>query len=120
MTCPKCKRDPPPDAMCCPWCGRKLTRSFHKRKPKRSPNGTGYAYQRPGQKTWTAEVVVGYRDPHPLDLENPDNKKQRVPIKKTKGGFETKAKALAYCPTLKAEAGQEPVNHYTLQQIYDM
>ena len=118
MTCPKCKRDPPPDAMWCPWCGRKLTRTERKRKPKRTPNGTGCAYQRPGQKTWTAEVVVGYRDPPPLDLENPENRKQRVPIKKTRGGFATKAEALAYCPTLRAGGHLKPETAPTLEYYW--
>ena len=45
--------------------------------------------------------MVGYRE-LPDDLLDPANKRQRIPIKKTKGGFATKAEALAYIPTLKA------------------
>ena len=45
--------------------------------------------------------MVGWRDLPPFDPENPENKKQRVPIKKTRGGFKTRADALAYVPTLK-------------------
>ena len=66
-----------------------------KRKPKSRGNGQGCAYQRPGQKTWTVSVVVGWR--LPADPEKP-----RVSIKRTKGGFATKKDALAYCPVLLA------------------
>lgn len=113
MTCPKCKKALPEGANFCAYCGRRLVQS-RSRKPKRSPNGTGCAYQRPGQRTWTASVVIGYRDPPPLDLANPDNARQRVPIKRTKGGFETKAAALAYCATLKAGGHLRPDTAPTL------
>ena len=117
MNCPKCHKPSIPDAVFCAYCGRKLAPST--RKPKRSPNGTGSAYQRPGQKTWTASVVVGYRDPPPYDPESPANKKQRVPIKKTHGGFSTKAEALAYCPILKAGGKLKPELAPTLQYYWD-
>lgn len=98
VICSRCKREIPSDAQMCCYCGKKTTSST--RKPKRSGNGTGTAYRR-GQ-SWTAEAVVGWRPLPPFDPENPDNKKQRVPIKKTRGGFKTKQEALAYIPTLKA------------------
>ena len=55
-----------------------------KRKPKTRGNGTGTAYQR--GKTWTAQVVIGW--------------KNGCPIKRTKGGFKSKKDAINYCPTL--------------------
>lgn len=51
-------------------------------------NGTGTAYKR--GKTWTACIIVGWKDAE----------KYRQPIKRTKGGFKTKKEALAYIPML--------------------
>jgi len=53
-------------------------------KPKTRGNGTGTAYKR--GKTWTAQVVIGWKDGNP--------------IKRTKGGFTSKKDAINYCPTL--------------------
>ena len=111
MNCPKCHKAAPPDAVFCPWCGRKLIPS--PKKPKRSPNGSGSAYKRGAG--WVAQAVVGYRE-LPDDLMDPANARQRVPIKRTKGGFSTKAEALAYVPTLK---GLKDESTLTLQQVYD-
>lgn len=111
MICPKCRKSFQIDAVFCPFCGRKL--SSFPRKPKRSPNGTGCAYKRGAG--WVAQAVVGYRE-LPDDLMDPANAKQRIPIKKTKAGFSTKAAALAYIPTLKNQVNESPL---TLQQIWD-
>ena len=99
MICTKCKSELIQCTNYCPNCGKKLTSS--PRKPKRAGNGTGSAYRR--GSTWTAEAVVGWRPLPPFDPENPDNKKQRVPIKRTRGGFKTRNEALAYIPILKNE-----------------
>ena len=111
MICTKCKLEVVQGAIFCPWCGTPLYRPA--RKKKRAGNGTGTAYKR--GSGWTAEAVVGWRE-LPDDLMDPANKKQRVPIKRTKGGFPTKAAALAYIPTLK-NAKDESI--LTLQQVYD-
>lgn len=98
MPCPKCKRDTPPDALYCPWCGRSLQPSQTKRKPRTRPNGAGSAFRR--GKYWTAQVVVGWK----LDEEG----KRARPVLRTKGGFKTKRDALDYCPTLKQAGYQRP------------
>lgn len=54
------------------------------RKPKSRGNGQGTAYKR--GNTWTAQVVIGW--------------KNGCPVKRTKGGFKTKKDAINYCPTL--------------------
>lgn len=71
--------------------------SDKKSRPKSRGNGQGTAYQRPGQKTWTVEVVVGKRYP------NGDVTKPKRPVRKTKGGFRTKREALEYVPILKSQ-----------------
>ena len=111
MICTKCKLEVVQGAQFCPWCGTQLYRPA--RKKKHAGNGTGTAYKR--GTGWTAEAVIGWRE-LPDDLMDPANKKQRIPIKRTKGGFKTKAEALAYIPTLK-NAKDESV--LTLQQVYD-
>ena len=98
MICTKCKAEVIQGAIFCPWCGKKLT-ATKKTRVKSRGNGTGTAYRR--GSGWTAEAVVGWRE-LPDDLLDPANRKQRIPIKRTKGGFPTKAAALAYIPTLKA------------------
>lgn len=106
MICPKCKSDNPPAAVYCNQCGKKLSTAPSKRRPKHSPNGTGCAYRR--GSGWTAQAIVGYRE-LPDDITAPENSRQRIPIKRTKGGFATKAEALAYVPTLRAGGHLRPV-----------
>ena len=103
MNCIKCHKQTPDDAIFCPYCGKKLTPS--PRKPKRSPNGTGSAYKR--GSGWVAQAVIGYRE-LPDDFMDPANARQRIPIKRTKAGFASKAEALAYVPILKAGGTLRP------------
>jgi len=112
--CPKCKKTPPEGALFCPFCGRRL--GIRKRRAKARGNSTGCAYWDPSRHYWVAQVVDGYRD-LPEDMKDPENKKQRIPIKKTKGGFKRKEDALAYCATLKASSKKPEI--YTLSQIWD-
>ena len=100
MTCPKCKAIPPADAIFCPQCGKKLQQT-KKRRTKSRGNGTGCAYYDPIHRYWIAQIVDGYRDLPPFNPDNPENKKQRIPIKKIKSGFKRREDALAYCQTLK-------------------
>lgn len=116
MICTRCRKDSLPDAVFCPYCGRKLSSATPKHKPKRSPNGSGCAYKRGAG--WVAQAVVGYRE-LPDDLMDPANSRQRVPIKRTKGGFATKADALAYVPTLRAGGRLRPVSAPDLQYYWD-
>ena len=76
-----------------------------KSRVKTRGNGQGTAFRR--GSTWTAQVTIGFRDPPPIDLANPPTgaAKPRQAIRRTKGGFRTKAEALAYCPTLMASGG---------------
>ena len=66
---------------------------------------------------WVAQITDGYRPLPPFDPESPENRKQRVPIKKTKGGFKKKEDALAYCRTLKDTKPALP--QITLKALYD-
>ena len=56
-------------------------------KPKSRGNGQGSAYKR--GETWTAQVVIGW--------------KNGSPVKRRKGGFKTKRDAINYCHTLLSE-----------------
>lgn len=56
-------------------------------KKKTRGNGQGSAFKR--GDTWTAQVVVGW--------------KNGCPVKRTKGGFKSKRDAINYCPTLFGE-----------------
>lgn len=92
MICKKCKRDVPPDALYCPYCGLSLNPPKVTRKPRTRPNGAGTAYKR--GRTWTSCVVIGWR---------PRESLKATPIYRTKGGFKTKRDALEYCSTLKQD-----------------
>ena len=108
MNCPKCEKSLPIDALFCAYCGRNLSAKERKRRVKSRGNGTGSVYYDPVHKYWVAQAVVGYRPLPPFDPSSPENRKQKVPIKKTKGGFRTKAEALEYIPTLKAGGIMKP------------
>lgn len=86
MDCIKCKRPLQPDWKVCPWCSSRQTPQ--KKRQTRRGNRQGTAYKR--GKTWTAKVVVGWK--------NTENGPKPVP--RTKGGFKTKTDALNYCSTL--------------------
>lgn len=76
-------------------------------KGRTRPNGAGTAYKR--GKTWTSRVVIGWKvsdDGH------------AIPIYKTKGGFQTKRDALAYCETLKK--APRSVRVLNMKEIYDL
>lgn len=68
-------------------------------KPKARGNGQGTAYKR--GKTWTAQVVVGYKPPT-------KEGGQPIPIKRTRGGFVSKKDAIAFCPTLLSGGVEKP------------
>ncbi|MBO7709348.1 MAG: tyrosine-type recombinase/integrase [Lachnospiraceae bacterium] len=118
MICPKCRKDSDSGFAFCPYCGRKMSPGRARRQKSRG-NGTGCAYWDPVHRYWVAQVVDGYRDLPPFDLENPENRKQKIPIKKTKGGFKRREDALAYCATLKDQKSQAPELFLTLQEVFD-
>ena len=105
MICTKCSAEIPDNSVFCCQCGKRVARSA--RKPKLRGNGQGTAYR--DGKTWTAQVVIGYR-------EGRDGH-QPIPIKRTKEGFAKKADALAYCAALK---GKKDECRLTLQELYDL
>ena len=117
MICPKCRSESPPAAIYCSQCGRKL-QTVKKSKIKTRGNGTGCAYWDHVHRYWVAQVIVGYRPLPPFDPESQENKKQKVPIKKTKGGFKRREDALAYCVTLRGQKDQMKI--YTLKEVYDL
>lgn len=118
MICPKCKAEALQDAVYCHRCGKKLTSSKARRTKSRG-NGTGCAYYDSVHRYWVAQVTDGYRDLPPFSLDNPENRKQRIPIKKTKAGFKRREDALAYCAELKKLKTEAPELSMTLRQIFD-
>ena len=118
MICQKCRNDSPPEYSFCPHCGRKLSPGKTRRKKSRG-NGTGCAYYDPVHHYWIAQVIDGYRPLPEFDQENPENKKQRVPVKKTKGGFKRREDALAYCKQLKDQKAMAPEMFMTLEEVYE-
>jgi len=60
-------------------------------KRRKRENGTGTAFQRKGQLTWTAECTLGY-----------DEWGKRIVTRKS--GFKSRLEALEYIPTLRKEA----------------
>lgn len=91
--------------------------SNRKRRAKSRGNGTGCAYWSSKYRYWIAQVVTGYRDLPPFDPANPENRKQKVPIKVTKGGFRRREDALAYCRELTADKTE--LKNKTLKEVYD-
>lgn len=116
MICTKCKSEVVHGAIYCHQCGKKLI-TTKKSRAKSRGNGTGCAYYDAAHRYWVAQVVTGYRDLPPFDLSNPDNRKSRIPIKKTKSGFKKREDALAYCKTLK-NGIEKPVLAPTLTEYW--
>lgn len=71
-----------------------MSEGKRKARPKVRGNGMGCAYQRPGQKTWTVEVVVGWKMPA-------DPSKPKRPVRRKKSGFRSKKEALDYASELQ-------------------
>lgn len=118
MLCPKCKTDLRPGAVFCDMCGKKIL-SQKKRRTKSRGNGTGCAYYDADHRYWVAQIVTGYRELPPFSPDNPENRKSRIPIKKTKSGFKRREDALAYCEQLRAKKNDAPELSMTLRQIYE-
>lgn len=106
--CIKCKKEIPDGALYCPWCGKK--QSATKKASSKRGNGQGTAYKR--GKTWTAMVISGYKV-----IKDEDDREKRIAVKRTKGGFPTKAAALAYCSELKIGRKERPKK--SLDQVYE-
>ena len=100
MICPKCSNSVLEGAVYCSHCGKKLVTTPAKRSRKRG-NGQGTAFKRPGSRLWTAQAIIGYREPK-------DESSRLIPIKRTKSGFLTKAEALAFCSSLRAGGIEKP------------
>ena len=114
MLCPSCRSTPPPEAIYCPRCGKKLV-TTKKSRTKSRGNGTGTAFKR--GSTWTAQVVMKYEDLPPFDPENPANKLPRKKITRSKGGFRTRDAALQYCQILK-NGPEKPKQAPTLEHYW--
>ena len=116
MPCRKCKKETPPDALYCPYCGVSLQPMKNTRKPRTRPNGAGSAYK--DGKTWTAQYTKGYK------VVIKDGKPRKQPEYVRKKGFKRRADALDYLPELKKIAlssNEKPEKvKLTMQQIYDL
>ena len=80
-----------------------------KRRTKTRGNGTGTAFKR--GSTWTAQVVVGWKE---IDPEKPVRA-----ITRSKGGFKTRDAALQYCPILKAGGVQKQQETPVLEHYWE-
>ena len=85
MTCRKCSVQLPEDAVFCHLCGVKQAKPAS--RPRTRANGLGTAYKR--GKTWTAQLRKQVQE---------DGKTRQITL--TRGGFATRAEALAAAPLL--------------------
>ena len=108
MICVKCSAEIPDGSIYCNLCGKKQTVAEKKRSVKVRGNGMGTAYKR--GNSWTACVTIGWILPD-------DPRKQKVPVRKTKGGFKTKKDAIAYCPNLMTTGNEG--KRMTMQEVWN-
>lgn len=117
MLCRKCHTELVVGANYCHVCGANV---FATPSRRTRGNGTGSAYKR--GKTWTATVVLGWKQQTDKDGEPVLDRlglPKIVPIRRTKGGFATKNEALAYCATLKGTPTAMKLKGATFAQIFD-
>lgn len=107
--CRKCGKALDDEWIGCPWCGTPV--AVKHRKVKNRGNGQGTAYQR--GKTWTAKVIVGWRN-----MAQEDGTATLIPIQKTKGGFKSKTEALRYCEEMRKSPTKVDCND-SFAQVYD-
>lgn len=105
MECLKCgKVIPVENALFCPFCGASQVKKQSDRRKKSRGNGQGSAYHRivngKPQATWTISVVVGWKPS--------EDGSHKIPIKRTLGGFKTKAEAIEAVPRLKIARPKTP------------
>ena len=103
MNCPRCKKEMPPEAVFCPFCGISLAEK--KRKATKRANGTGYVYKAPSGK-YVAQITTGW-------VKREDGIKRRQTRSRT---YERRKDAIAAL----AKMSSEPVRNIpTLRQLYD-
>ena len=88
MTCRKCQRTLPADAVYCCYCGAKQVVSTQKTKSK--GNGLGSVYKRADRDHWCVAVTTGFR------VVDGKLRQQRS----VKGGFKTKKAANEYLASI--------------------
>ena len=97
MICKKCAREIPGDAVCCCYCGTRLTAPVKKRRTHGNGGGSVYRYR----GTWCAQVTASIDYAPPL---TPDGLPRMKRTYLTKCGFATAKEARAYLPTLQERA----------------
>ena len=106
MECRKCKKEIPDESVFCNHCGAKQEAKAHKTRTR--GNGEGTAYKR--GKTWTACYIAGWILDEETGKAHPD--------KRTKGGFPSKAAALAYIPELKKNVVSDIDPKISFQRLF--
>lgn len=104
--CRKCGKTVLDEWICCPFCSTLINPKKHSRRAR--ANGTGTAYKR--GNTWTAKVILGYKES--------DQSDKLVSVAKTKGGFKTKTEALLYCEQMK-KSPRKVEHDVTFKAMYD-
>ena len=106
MPCKRCKRETPPEAIYCPFCGVLLGEGRDTtRRPKTRGNGTGSVYRLPSGR-WIATVTLGYQ-------VDEDGKLHRATRSRV---FSKKVDAINAIPQLKREAPRIAI---TLGELLD-
>lgn len=103
MICPKCKKEMPPEALFCPFCGVSLTAK--ERRARKRANGAGSVYKLPNGK-YAAVITTGYK-------KGADGIKRRQTRKRV---FDKRKDAVAALAKMVAEPTREMLS---LRQLYD-
>lgn len=105
MNCRKCHKELMTDWTTCPWCGTSVAPKA--KKSHRRSNGEGSIVKR--GDTWQIRVTAGWDT----------SSGHAVQVRKVKGGFKSKAEAVAYLPKFM-ETAAEKVAKATFSELYDM
>jgi len=105
MICPKCKKAFQDDAVFCPYCGKKQTKT--PRKYERRANKTGSVYYDNQKEKWVAQIVKGRR--------YTDDRRVRFDYKRK--FFDSRTEALKAVQQMDSEKQKRP--EFTVEYYYN-
>lgn len=112
LSCRKCARDLPADALFCCYCGSR--QSVRPHTPKAKANGTGSIYRRADRPGWCVAYTVGMKP-----VTRADGSRGVRQQRRTRSGFKTKREANEWLSAVIADVEERHTKRVpTVSQLY--